>query len=83
MTKTLHVLWVCLACLAAANAQERPNLVLIIADDIATYDLGAYGNRSVQSPRLDQLAREGLRFDRAFVTTGSCSPSRASIITGR
>ncbi len=46
-------------------------------------DCGAYGNRKVQTPHIDRLAREGMRFDRAFVTASSCSPSRSSIITGR
>lgn len=61
----------------------RPNVVLIIADDLAWNDLGAFGNDAVRAPNLDRLARGGLRFDRAFVTASSCSPSRASLITGR
>ena len=83
MEKSLVFLLICLGCLLSTRAETRPNIVLIIADDIATYDLGAYGNPHVQSPRLDQFAREGMRFTHAFVTTASCSPSRASIITGR
>jgi N-sulfoglucosamine sulfohydrolase len=62
---------------------SRPNFVLIIADDLAWDDTGAYGNRKVRTPHIDRLAREGLRFTRAFVTISSCSPSRASLITGR
>lgn len=46
-------------------------------------DSGAYGNPQVRTPSIDRLAREGLRFTRAFVTTSSCSPSRSSLITGR
>ena len=61
----------------------RPNVVLIIADDLAWDDSGAYGNSKVRTPNIDQLAREGLKFTRAFVTISSCSPSRASLITGR
>jgi arylsulfatase A-like enzyme len=57
--------------------------VLIIADDMAWDDCGAYGNRKVRTPNIDRLAREGMRFDRAFVTASSCSPSRSSLITGR
>ncbi len=71
-----------LACLAA-SASARPNIVLIIADDLAWDDLGAYGHPTIRTPRLDRLAREGMRFERAFVTASSCSPSRASLITGR
>jgi arylsulfatase A-like enzyme len=66
----------------AADAQ-RPNVVLIIADDMAWDDCGAYGNPRVRTPNIDRLAREGMRFDRAFVTASSCSPSRSSILTGR
>ncbi|MGH9338137.1 MAG: sulfatase family protein [Acidobacteriota bacterium] len=72
-----------LACTEAETAAGRPNLVLIIADDLAWDDLGAYGHPDIQTPNLDRLAQEGMRFDQAFVTTSSCSPSRSSIITGR
>jgi arylsulfatase A-like enzyme len=67
----------------AAKGPTLPNIVLIIADDMAWDDCGAYGNRYIRTPNLDRLAREGMRFDRAFVTASSCSPSRSSIITGR
>ncbi len=67
----------------AGGGAERPNIVLIIADDLAWDDSGAYGNPEVSTPNIDRLAREGLRFDRAFLTASSCSPSRCSIITGR
>jgi arylsulfatase A-like enzyme len=67
----------------AADGPKRPNVVLIIADDMAWDDCGAYGNPRVKTPNIDRLAREGMRFDRAFVTASSCSPSRSSIITGR
>lgn len=60
-----------------------PNIVLLIADDLGWDDLGAYGHPTLRTPNIDRLAREGLRFDRAYVTTSSCSPSRASLITGR
>jgi N-sulfoglucosamine sulfohydrolase len=67
----------------AAEGPKRPNVVLIIADDMAWDDCGAFGNPRVKTPNIDRLAREGLRFDRAFVTASSCSPSRSSLITGR
>jgi arylsulfatase A-like enzyme len=71
-----------LASLSAAPS-ARPNFVVLIADDMAWDDCGAYGNAGVRTPHLDWFAREGMRFDRAFVTASSCSPSRASILTGR
>ncbi len=61
----------------------QPNLVLIIADDMAWDDLGCYGHPAIQTPNIDKLAKEGMRFTRAFLTASSCSPSRASLITGR
>ena len=66
-----------------AMAQDRPNIVFIIADDMAWDDSGVYGNPEVPTPNIDQLASQGMRFDQAFLTASSCSPSRSSIITGR
>lgn len=68
---------------AMAQSAPRPNVVLIIADDLAWADTGAYGNAKVGTPSIDRLAREGMRFTHAFVAISSCSPSRASMITGR
>ena len=67
----------------AAAQTSRPNIVLLIADDMAWDDCGAYGHKTVRTPNIDKLASEGMRFDRAFLTASSCSPSRSSIITGR
>ncbi len=61
----------------------RPNIILIIADDMGAGDVSAYGSQMVKTPNIDRLAKEGMRFERAFVTASSCSPSRASMITGR
>ena len=65
------------------GAADRPNMVFIIADDMAWDDCGPYGHPSIQTPNLARLAREGMRFDNAILTISSCSPSRCSIITGR
>ncbi|MGJ8680190.1 sulfatase family protein [Paraglaciecola sp.] len=62
---------------------ESPNIVLIIADDLSWNDIGAYGHPNVHTPNLDKMAKEGMRFDSAYLTASSCSPSRASILTGR
>jgi len=62
---------------------DRPNLIVIIADDMAWDDCGAYGHPKIRTPNIDRLAEEGLRFDHAFLTCSSCSPSRSSINTGR
>ena len=60
---------------------RRPNIILIMADDLGAETLGSYGNTVNSTPRLDQMAREGARFENAFATP-VCSPTRAMILTG-
>ena len=60
-----------------------PNFVIMIGDDVAWNDHGCYGHPNIQTPHTDRLAREGMRFDAAFLSISSCSPSRCSIMTGR
>ena len=67
----------------AAEASTRPNLIVIIADDIGWDDYGCYGNKAARTPNIDALAVKGRRYTQAFLTASSCSPSRSSIITGR
>ncbi|WP_439490165.1 sulfatase family protein [Algoriphagus sp.] len=62
--------------------QNRPNIVLFIADDLGAIDLPLYGNPMVRTPNLDKLGEESLIFTNAFATSPTCSPSRASIHTG-
>lgn len=79
-------LWTALLSLLAATCQAadaRPNFVIVIADDVSVDDIGCYGHPHIRTPNIDALAREGMRFDRAFLTCSSCSPSRCSIMTGR
>lgn len=66
-----------------SRADERPNFIVFIADDMAWDDCGAYGHPAIRTPNIDRLAKEGMRFDQAFLTCSSCSPSRSSILTGR
>src|SRR5262245_51308915 len=65
----------------AANAR-KPNIVLIYADDLGYGDLSCYGATRVQTPHIDRLAREGLRFTDAHCTSATCTPSRYSMLTG-
>lgn len=66
----------------AAETEEPPNIVLIMADDLGLYELGAYGQQKIRTPHLDRLAREGVRFDRFYSASTVCAPSRASLMTG-
>jgi N-sulfoglucosamine sulfohydrolase len=68
---------------ASPPVAPRLNFVYFIADDISQADLGCYGHPSLKTPGIDRLAAGGLRFDNAYLTISSCSPSRCSIITGR
>ncbi len=63
--------------------RKLPNIVLILADDLGWDDLSPFGHKSIMTPNLQRLADSGMRFDRAFLTTSSCSPTRASLLTGR
>lgn len=67
---------------ALGHADQRPNVLLIMADDLGYECLGAYGGRSYRTPNLDTLARGGLRFENCF-STPKCSPSRVTLRTGR
>ena len=73
-----------LPALAGHGAGTRPNIVFIMSDDHAWQAVSAYGEARhlIQTPNIDRLAREGLRFDRCLVNNALCGPSRASIITG-
>jgi arylsulfatase A-like enzyme len=61
----------------------RPNILFIMADDHGYQAISAYGSKINQTPNIDRLAKEGMRFDRAFVTNSICGPSRAVILTGK
>ena len=73
-----------LSALPALAATTRPNILFIMADDHAWQAVSAYNESRhlIQTPNIDRLAREGMRFDRCLVNNSLCGPSRASIITG-
>ncbi len=67
----------------SAELPERPNIVVIMADDLGWRDLHCYGNERIDTPHLDQLAREGMRFTDAYAASPVCSPTRAAMMTGQ
>jgi arylsulfatase A-like enzyme len=66
-----------------AQAAERPNLIWVMADDLGYGDLGCYGQKVIQTPHLDQMARDGLRFTRFYAGATVCAPSRSVLMTGQ
>ncbi len=74
---------VLLSMLSRIAFAERPNIVLILADDMGAHDLGCTGSTFYETPRLDRLAAEGMRFTRAYAACPVCSPTRAALMTGR
>jgi arylsulfatase A len=60
-----------------------PNIVIFLADDLGSGDLGCYGHQIIQTPNLDQFARQGLRLTQCYAASAVCSPSRSAILTGR
>lgn len=65
------------------QAQDRPNILLIVSDDHAYQTISSYGSQLMKTPGIDRIAKEGVRFDRAYVTNSICGPSRAVILTGK
>lgn len=65
------------------NLTEKPNIILIMTDDLGWYDVGFNGNKEIRTPNLDALANKGIIFDRFYSASPVCSPTRASVMTGR
>ncbi len=81
--KTLPgLLSACLLGLSAIVAADRPNIIFILCDDLAQGDLGCYGQKLIQTPSLDRMAREGTMFPQLYSGTSVCAPSRSSLMTG-
>ncbi|MCG6158124.1 sulfatase-like hydrolase/transferase [Rubinisphaera margarita] len=79
----LLVVFLLVPLLGIEAAETKPNFVLIVADDLGYGDLGCYGGDSPQTPHIDRLARGGLRFTDFHSAGAMCSPTRASLMTGR
>lgn len=73
-------LWIAVA--AAQSAQRPPNFVVLLCDNLGYGDVGCFGSEKHRTPHIDQMAREGMRFTSFYATSGVCSPSRASLMTG-
>ena len=89
--KTSHKLFMCTSLLAASSVQmaqagvkeTKPNIIFILCDDMGYGDLGCYGQKYIQTPCIDQMAEEGMRFTQAYAGSPVSAPSRASLMTGQ
>ena len=72
-----------LAFASCAASQSPPNVILVMADDMGWAQTGYYGHPLLKTPNLDAMARNGLRLDRFYAGAPSCTPTRATVLTGR
>ena len=72
-----------LSCTKNKNMDVRPNVILLLADDLGYNELGSYGQEFIATPNLDQLAKDGLRFTNFYAGNAACAPSRAVLLTGK
>ncbi|MBK8653396.1 MAG: arylsulfatase [Haliscomenobacter sp.] len=90
--KAPFIAWLSLAAWLPCHGQKaalspltgaRPNIIFILADDLGYADLGCYGQRAIQTPNIDRLAAEGMRFTQAYAGSTVCAPSRSVLMTGK
>src|SRR3954469_9325392 len=73
----------CLVCCKQPETKKRPNFIVIVTDDHAKNAVSAFGSKMINTPNIDRIANEGIKFNNAFVTNALCGPSRAVILTGK
>ncbi len=83
MAMAMAVAWTLASTTASRAADVRPNVVLIVADDLGWADLGCYASKFYRTPNIDRLASESKRFVQAYAAAPVCSPTRAAILTGK
>src|SRR4051812_19400619 len=80
---TLFFIALLLMATAVAESAIRPNVILIVIDDMGWADLGCYGSKFHKTPNIDRLASDGVRFTNGYAACPVCSPTRAAIMTGK
>ena len=80
--QTLALSGFALLCAINISAQQKPNIVFILADDLGYGDLSCYGQKRFQTPNIDKLARQGVMFTQHYSGCPVCAPSRSSLMTG-
>ncbi|WP_317171089.1 sulfatase [Croceivirga sp. JEA036] len=83
MMKSITIFIFCCLTSVFAYSQDKPNIVLLFSDDAGYADFGFHGSKTMKTPNLDKLAKQGVKFTQAYVSDPTCGPSRAGLITGR
>lgn len=83
LTQLICLLTLCLYCHSCAIAASRPNVVLIVADDLGYGELGSFGQQLINTPHLDRLAEQGMRLTQHYSGNAVCAPSRCVLMTGK
>ena len=78
----LKILFILAFLAGSLQAKEKPNILLILADDLCWYDIACYGSKDVKTPNIDQLAEDGMLFSNSFTATAMCAPTRQQLYTG-
>src|SRR4051794_7799371 len=79
----MNLLLLATCLLHAVSTNERPNIVMVLVDDLGYGELGCYGGTDIPTPHIDSIARHGVRFTSGYVTAPFCAASRAALLTGR
>jgi arylsulfatase A-like enzyme len=82
-SRAVSAVVLCCVSLAAQAAQKRPNILYVMSDDHAAHAISAYSDKLIQTPSLDRLAKEGMKFTHVFAANSICTPSRATVLTGQ
>lgn len=82
LPKLSILLWGALLPVTLLSAETKPNIIFILADDLGYGDVGVYGQKMIQTPNLDKMAQEGMRFTDFYAGSTVCAPSRCSLMTG-
>src|SRR6187200_624165 len=77
------LLFISLASIVSSEAAERPNVVLLLADDLGYGDVGCYGCPDIRTPHIDSLAKHGVRLTSFYSNGPECTPTRAGLMSGR
>ncbi|MEO1844770.1 MAG: sulfatase-like hydrolase/transferase, partial [Akkermansiaceae bacterium] len=81
--KTLYALLLLSCSIGSLSAKDQPNIIFIFIDDLGWKDVGCYGNDFIETPRIDRLAGEGLRFTDFYAAGAVCSPTRCAVQSGQ